>query len=221
MSPLDPSTHPEVQALTAQTDQFAAIAQSYAVTSPVQFEDAGEQLKQIKGALKRLDDLRNNMTRPLDVAKKAIMDFFRAPEEKLTRAESGIKRAMIGYSQEQERVRQEEQRRADEAARKEQAKLAEQARKAEAAGKVERAAQLEERAATVVAPVIHREAPRVSGINTRDVWKFEITDASKVPREFLMVDESKLRRYVSAMKGDSVVAGVRVYSEKQMAAGAA
>jgi hypothetical protein len=248
---------PEVKALTVQTEQFEALALTYKVTTPVQYADAGEQLKQVKAAMKRLDDLRKGMTRPLDAAKKAIMDFFRAPEEKLVRAESGIKRAMIAYSAEQERIRREEQRKAEEAARRERDRLEAIARETErkarekaeaerkaadaaaAAGRAAEAAKLmakaaatEERAAAkaeeaaqqaamIVAPVIQREPQRIVGVATRELWKFEIVDPAAVPREYLMVDESKIRKVVGALKGDTVIAGVRVYSEKNLAAGAA
>lgn len=248
---------PEVKALTVQTEQFEALALTYKVATPVQYADAGEQLKQVKAAMKRLDDLRKGMTRPLDVAKKAIMDFFRAPEEKLVRAESGIKRAMIAYSDEQERIRREEQRKAEEAARKERERLEAVAREAErkarekadaerkaaeaaaAAGRAAEAAKLmakaaatEERAAVkaeeaaqqasmVVAPIIQREPQKIAGISNRETWRFEVLDASLVPREFLTVDEHKIRKYVAAMKGDAKIAGVRIYSEKILASGAA
>lgn len=254
---INPASDPEVKALTVQTEQFEALALTYRVSTPVQYTDAGEQLKQIKTAMKRLDDLRKGMTRPLDAAKKAIMDFFRAPEEKLTRAEAGIKRAMIAYSDEQERIRREEQRKAEEAARKERERLEDIAREterkarekaeserkaaeaataagraAEAAKLMARAAATEERAAAkaeevtqqaamVVAPVIHREAPKVSGISTREVWLFDVVDAAAVPREYLMVDESKIRKVVGALKGDTCIAGIRVYSDKRMASGTA
>lgn len=258
MSPdINPALDPEVKALTVQTEQFEALALTYKVASPVQYTDAGEQLKQIKAAMKRLDDLRKGMTRPIDAAKKAIMDFFRAPEDKLARAESGIKRAMLMYSEEQERIRREEQRKAEEAARKERERLEAIARETErkarekadaerkaadaaaAGGRAAEAAKLmakaqatEERAAAkaeeaaqqaamVVAPIIQREAPKVSGISTREVWLFEVTDPVAVPREYLMVDESKIRKVVGALKADTVIAGVRVYSDKRMASGSA
>jgi hypothetical protein len=254
---VNPASDPEVKALTVQTEQFEALALTYRVTTPVQYADAGEQLKQVKAAMKRLDDLRKGMTRPLDAAKKAIMDFFRTPEEKLSRAEAGIKRAMIAYSDEQERIRREEQRKAEEAARKERERIEAFAREAErkgrekaeaerkaaeaaaSAGRAAEAAKLmakaaatEERAAAkseeatqqaamVVAPVISREPPKVSGISTREVWLFEVTDPAAVPREYLVVDESKIRKVVGALKGDTRIAGVRVYSDKRMASGAA
>lgn len=84
-----------------------------------------------------------------------------------------------------------------------------------------KAATLESQAQTVVAPIIRRDPPKVTGINYREAWKFEVTDVSLVPREYLMVDETKIRKIVQAMKGDTKIAGVRVYSEKQIASGAA
>ena len=87
-----------------------------------------------------------------------------------------------------------------------------------AAEKVE---DLQLREAMVVAPVVDREAPKVAGIATREVWRFEVTDPALVPREYLVVDESKIGKVVRALKGDAVIAGVRVYSERQLASSAA
>lgn len=77
------------------------------------------------------------------------------------------------------------------------------------------------RAATTVAPVIVRDPPKVAGVSTREVWKFEITDPAAIPREYLVVDEARIRKVVQALKGDAKIAGVRVYPERQIAAGAA
>jgi hypothetical protein len=216
----DPSTNPEVRELTRQTQELAALGVAYSVKTQGEYLHAGEDLKRIKAAKDRLEKLRKSMTQPLDAAKKAIMDFFRGPEAQLEDAERRIKRAMIAYQDEQERIWREEQRRAEEAARKERERLAAQAQKAAASGKVEKAADLEQRAAAVVAPVIHREPPKVTGVATREVWKFEVTDPAAVPREYLMVDEKKLGAVVRAMKGDTNIPGVRVWSEKSLAAGA-
>lgn len=211
----------DVREVTAATQALVALAGSYQVTTAEQYSNAGADLTRVKAAQKRLEAVRKAITQPLDAAKKAVMDFFREPEAKLVDAENRIKRSMIAFSDEQDRIRREEQRRADEAARKERERIEAQAKKAAESGKTEKAADLEQRAATVVAPVIHREAPTVAGINYRDTWKFEVTDAALVPREYLIVDESKIRKVVGALKADTQIAGVRVWSEKQIAAGAA
>lgn len=216
-----PELKPEAKQLIAQTDAILAEAESYKVSTAQQFADAGDVLKRIKGHQKKLDETESGITKPINDGLKAIRDLFRGPKERAAKAESLVKRAMIAYSEEQERIRREEQRKADEAAQKERDRLAAQAAKAAASGKVEKAEALEERASTVVAPVIHREAPKVSGVNMREAWKFEITDDSLVPREYLSVDEKKIRAVVSALKGGTSIPGVRVYSEKQLASSAA
>lgn len=212
---------PEVRELETTVNDLAVYAGGFKVATPEQYSVAGLDLTRIKAARKRLDDIRTGITRPMDAAKKAVLDFFRAPGDKLDQAERLIKRAMITFDEEQERIRQEEQRRADEAARKERDRLDAQAKKAAESGKPEKAAQLEQRAATVVAPVIQREPPKVTGISTREAWKFEVENEMLVPREYLIVDESKIRKVVGALKGDTRIPGVRVWPEKQIAAGAA
>ena len=175
------STNPAVIELTEQSETLFTVCTAYKVANPADYEVAGLELRRVKDAQKRLDELRKSMTRPLDAAKKAIMDFFRAPEDKLAKAEAGIKRAMVTYQDEQERLRREEQRRAEEAARRERERLAEQAREAErkarekaeaerkaaeeaaAAGRAEEAAKLQARAAATEA----KAAEKVEAIETR------------------------------------------------------
>lgn len=212
---------PEVQELTTETRSLVALVSNFSVATAEQYTDAGEHLKRVKGAKDRLEKLRKSMTSPLDQAKKAIMDFFRGPSDQLDQAESRIKRGMIAFTEEQDRLRREEQARADEKARKEKEALEARAKKAEQSGKVEKAAELEQQAAAVVAPVVTRDPPRVIGTSIREAWKFEITNEMDLPREFLVPDESKIRRVVQAMKGDTKIPGVRVWAEKQLASGTA
>lgn len=214
----DLTSKPEVREIIQTTDTLLAVGTSYAVVTAADYQVAGEELKRVKDAQKKLDELRRGMTRPLDAAKKAIMDFFRGPEEKLARAEAGIKRAMLTYSQAEEKKRREAQARAEEAARKERERLEAQAAKAAAAGKVEKAAILEQAAAATVAPIAVPEPAKVAGVSMREVWKFEVVDPAAVPREFLVVDEKKIGAIVKALKGDTNIAGIRVYVEKTLAA---
>jgi hypothetical protein len=211
----------DVREVTAETQAIVSLAGSFQVVTAEQYMTAGAELTRIAAAQKRIESVRMAITRPMDAAKKAVLDFFRDPETKLETAKNTIKRAMIAYDEVQRRAREEEQRKADEIARKERERIEAQARKAAESGKVEKAVQLEQRAQAVVAPIIQREPPRVAGVNFRDVWKFEVTDPASVPREYLAVDEQKIRKIVGALKGDTQIAGVRVWSEKQIAAGGA
>jgi hypothetical protein len=51
--------------------------------------------------------------------------------------------------------------------------------------------------------------------HTRKRWKFEVTDAMQVPRQYLMVDDRLLRAAVS--DGEREIPGVRIYAEDDLA----
>lgn len=189
------------------------------VTNADQMESAAAMLRDVKALQKDADAAQKSLTQPLEHEKKTIIAWFRdRVTSKLDAAENRLKRAILGYQAEQDRIRREAQRAADEAARKERERLERQAAKAEAAGKVEKAEQIAERAQMVVAPVVQTEAPKVQGVSTRGIWKYEIADAAAVPREYLMPDEKKIGQVVRALKGDANIPGVRVWEEKTLAA---
>lgn len=217
----DIADRPEVRAVLSQVDELESFAATYQVTTAAQYEAGAEDLKRVKAAQKKLEDTRTGITGPLNESLKAINNLFRLPGDRLARIERVIKGKLMGYAEEQERIRREEQRKAEAAAQREKERLEALARKAQEAGRIEAAERHEERAAAVVAPVIQREPPKVAGLATREVWKFEVVDPGKVPREFLMIDEQRIRRYVAAMKAEARIDGVRVYAERQLAAGAA
>ncbi|HUT62169.1 MAG TPA: hypothetical protein VNA25_30385 [Phycisphaerae bacterium] len=113
-----------------------------------------------------------------------------------------------------------EAREAEERARREaEEKRLEAALKAEAEGKKAEAAALLEApvevapvAAVVVMPT--PEPPKVEGAGAMiTVWDFEIVNEGEIPREYLLVNESAIRRVVSALKGQTHIPGVRVFSK--------
>lgn len=107
-------------------------------------------------------------------------------------------------------------------AAKEANKFDSKAERAESAG-AEKVATLQAEAASVVAPIIQRAPPKIAGLSMRETWKFEITDASKINRAFLMPDEAKIRKQVGALKGDAgqiIGEGVRIWPEKVPASAA-
>ena len=85
-------------------------------------------------------------------------------------------------------------------------------------GKEEKADALMAQAEMIVAPVITtQEAPKVKGVATKTIWKFEITDVSQLPREYMTPDTTKIGSVVRATKGTLPIAGVRIYSEEVIA----
>jgi hypothetical protein len=205
---------PVLREIAASSESLVIDARSLVISSPEGYEFAAGKLQEVKGRIKALEALRKSMTRPLDEAKSKIMDLFRAPAERLEQAEAGLKRALVVFSDAQERKRREEQARLEEAARKEREKLQRQAEAAAAKGREERAAVLEATAAAVVAPIAQTVAPKVAGVSFRSIWRAEVVDASLVPREYLMVDQAKLDKVAAALKGDTVIAGVKVREDR-------
>lgn len=209
---------------------LVAFARACAIKTAEQYSGAAEYLKSIKGLLKGIEDARTRITRPINEALRAVNAQAKDASTPLATAEMQIKRAMIAYSDEQERIRREEQRKADEAARREQEKLQERAAKAAASGKVEKAVELETRAASVVAPIINREPPKISGIGARENWRAECTDLKalvkavaegRAPLSYLQANDKVLGAQARSLKSDFVCDGVRVWADKNLAAGAA
>lgn len=144
-------------------------------------------------------------------AERQAAEERRRIEEKARRAaEEADARAARARSEEGRRKAQEEADRirreaAEKAAQEkikaeaEQARLREEARQREA-----------ELAAAIPAAVAKVET---KGISKREDWDFEVLDEAAIPREFLAVDEVKLRKYAKAMKASANVPGVRFYAK--------
>lgn len=209
---------PEVRELTKRSGELAENYDNFQVTTPAEFEGGAEHLRVIKSMQKELEAQRTTITKPMNDAKNAVIAFFRPFETRLGNAEQAVKRALSGWKSAQDRIAREKQRDEDERARKERERLADAAREADTKGRHARAATLEERASEHVAPIVQSEAPKAEGVAFRKVWKFRITDPQKIPREYLTVDEKKIGGVVRALKGDTRIAGVEVYSEDVPAA---
>ncbi len=218
-----------------QTDSTAATAalaraEALVISNHEQYEAAVAELKAIKAKFNEVDGHRKELKKPLDEAVTKLQAFFRSPLDFLIRAESILKRKVLAYQQEQEIIRRKEQAKLDEAARKEQAKLAEQAAKAAAAGKVEKAELLQQRATTVVAHTVVREAPKVSGLSTRKTYSAEVTDLQalvkavaegRAPLSFLQANYTVLNQQARSLKTEFVCDGVKVIESDSLAASAA
>lgn len=224
MQILEAQISPEAEALAKETEIILESYQGMVVKNNETFLSAGNELKTIKGKLNDLDTLRKSMTRPLDTAKKAIMEFFRVPQERLEKAEGTIKRAMLQFQQEQEAIRRKEEARLREQARKEEerkkAALDARADKAAAKGDLQKAEELRQQKEQVFvpAPVVNSSVAKVAGVATKQVWKFEVVDANLIPREYMIPDMVKIGAMVRATKGTIPIAGIEMFVEETLSA---
>lgn len=207
---------------------LASARQSYAViTTGDMCEAAGEDLKAIKGAQKRLEDSRTTITKPLLEAQRAVNALFKGPTETLTEAERIVKRGILGYQETEERKRREAEAAAAEVARKEREKLEAQAARAANAGKLEKAEVLQAAASAIPERVeIASAAPKIEGLATRSIWRAEVTDKGALVRYvaerpewlgLLEVNMTALSAVARAQKDALAIPGVKAVEERLLA----
>lgn len=161
---------------------------------------------EVKKASKKIEDARKGYVGPLNEHVREVNALAAEVRAPLERAEAALKKQLNAYAAQQELDR----RKAEEKARQEAA--AEQERlNAEAAAGVE---------APVVPEVVMPET--VSAVRTasgtafmQGHWTFEVTDLSKVPAEFLMLDEKKIRAAIKT--GTRSIPGLNIFEQKSVA----
>lgn len=197
----------------------------YAITicREAEFEKAGEFLKRIKSDFKTIEAIRKDVVSPIDEAKKEAQEFFKPLLNRLADAEAKIKNAMAGFLDSQRLAAEKERQKAIvaaiEAEERQRAKIQAQAQKAADLGKIEKAEALGLLAESVSIAAIIPESniAKVEGVHERSVWGFEIVDPSKIPLQFLIVDEKKIGKYVSAMRECGEIPGVKIFKKTVLA----
>jgi hypothetical protein len=86
-------------------------ARNLEITTAADFEDAGERLKGIKGAMKRVVDFFKPTKQAQDEAKRRILAAEKQLLDPLAEAEGLAKRAMLSYQAEEQRKAEVERRR--------------------------------------------------------------------------------------------------------------
>lgn len=181
-----------------------------------------EMLKQVNQAKLALRDLRNEiksvfepMKKKAYAAYKEILEQWKKIEAPVVEAEKYCDKLLAAWFAEQRRQREEAERKRLEAIRKqreeEERKLRE-ALKAEEEGRKSDAERLLEEAIEKKPAVIppKPKPQKLEGVYSRIDYDFEIIDESKIPREYLRPDETKIRRAIREAKGEIEIPGIKV-----------
>lgn len=221
----------EIVTVTEQAMTWPLRATALVIEDSVTYVQASEFLKDIKALRKEVDAAFDPIISKAHDAHKEACGQKKRAEAPLAEAEQIIKRGLVAWDDAQEQIRRAEERR-----------LAELARQEAERQRIEEAAALEREAGASVdaqeAYYLRREAealietpivtppvfvpsstPKVAGLSYREVWKFRVVQAAKVPREYLIVDEIKIGQIVRALKGETKIDGIEVYREKVASAG--
>ncbi len=203
---------------TSQTTVTKAKELALAIVDNATLGVAADFLLEIKRRRKMWAEWNKPAKQKLDALKRELLDREQEIDEPMMRAENEIlKPAISRFSVEQESKRKEEEDklRAKQQKRIDDAKIKE-AERLEKAGQNDLAMETIKRP-DIVPPVIVPRAEAPSGISFREIWKFEIVDANLVPREYLVIDDKKIAGVARALKGETRIPGIRVYSEKMVA----
>jgi|GEM_PF-5691480 len=187
-------------------------AQGLTITTMQDYEQADAYLSRNKAMQRAWSDF----TQPSVDAANAAADAARSVRDKILKPlrewEATIKATMLGWNRAQERHRQEAERQAQEDAQL-QAAL-----HAESAGNGQEAEAILNGQITTP-PVILPPQPTTARAQVRENWTYRIVNAALIPREYLLVDEAKLRKVVKAMKGATRIPGIDAFDEGTIAAG--
>lgn len=196
------------------------------IETPEQFEMAVEcvrGLKQLEKVIREDSDpdiqQAHTLHKSLITKRDKLIDPIVAFYKKLTGNATEFTREQERLRlAEEQRQREENQRIADEQARQQREKeQIDAAVTAETEGDTELAEQIIQapqvvEAPYVAPPVVRSTVPSIKGVSkVRKNWKCRVLDESKVPREFLMVDQKKLDKYAEAMEAKGDVAGCEFY----------
>ncbi len=217
----------ETGAVTAEALTWPQRAKSTTVTDATTYTAACELLKGIKALRQRISETFDSHISRAFQAHRALCREKQDAEAPLSEAEGILKRALVAFDDEQERLR-----RLEEARLREEARIREEQQQLEVAAAMELEAQrtddhtlLLEAMDLVEQPVaeptvlVQRTTPKVSGISFRETWKYKVVDLSKVPREYLMLDAVKVGGVVRALKAGTNIPGIQAYPDKGVGAG--
>jgi hypothetical protein len=181
-------------------------AKALEVTDDESNVQAAETLSTAKAIFKRIETKRKAIIEEPDGFVRAVNRVTKSLKDDLSEIEATIKPKMGRYAQEQERQRREAERRAQEEAKRLQAEAE------------RRAKETNTEPVKVEAPAIPQKETPVRTAHgtttTAKVWKHEVTDETKVPREYLMVNEAKVRQAVK--DGVREIPGVNIFQETQV-----
>lgn len=185
----------------AEGNEFVLAARKVSISSNEDYENAAEFLKSVAALEKKIKETFKPIKQSMDAAKKSVLamekEALGPPMEAKT--ELGIK--MRAYTAEIEKKREAEAKRAEAAAKRDAKKMG-----------------VPQSTVPIQAP--KTEIPKAKGVTHKTIWKFEITDPSKINPEYMTPDMTKIGKLVRAVGADaanSIGKGVRVYSEQTTA----
>jgi hypothetical protein len=192
---------------------IASQAHALKVIDHASYETMAQFVLTLRKMVKYFEDLYRPRIKQADDVTKALREDMRRLQQPALVAQAYGDNELAAYDALRERIAEEkrlkEQAEKDEHEKREKEQLAELLRKL---GQNDSAQDVLTAPSEEPPVFVPKDTPRIAGLTYREDWKFEITDLSVVPREYLIADDVKIGRVVRALKGTTNIPGVRVYS---------
>ena len=201
--------------LETEVTSLATQARQFAIANAEDYSAAGNLWATLKDMRAKVAEAFDDIISKAHAAHKAAVAQKKKHDDPLEQGQKAIKQRMIGWDQEQERLRKLEQARIDaENKRKAEEDALELAAELEKAGEVHAAAEVLEAPLQVQQAIIPKSVPKVEGFSYRSNWVFDVLDVNAVPREYLCLDLVKIGQIVRAMKGATNIPGIKPREER-------
>lgn len=183
----------ELSVVRGQATKALAAANELVIQTDADMESAADVLSKIKKVGKLIKERKEQITQPLNDALKSARGLFAPLEQNHEEAERVIKNKMLAYQREVADRNRIEQERV--AARVEKGTMKQET----AVAKIESQQEVKKQA-----------EGKVGKVTTRKITKYRVVDETKLPREFLIPNISKINE---ALKAGQEVSGAESYQE--------
>lgn len=184
----------EIKKIEDEISPLIATAESCVVDSVEAVDNASLFLKEIKDKEKRIEEKRQEITKPLNESLRAVNDLFKKLVAPLVKARATVTEKILSW-------RREEQKRIDEENAR-LAKLQEEQRK---------------KGIEVTEPVkVEKVENKIGNVQAVKRWTFEITDFAKVPDRYKIINTTEINQAIKEGKRGEDIPGVRIFQDEKI-----
>lgn len=181
----------ELLAEASEAKEVLDMVRKYEIDGQEDYDFANEALGDVKAAWKDLDAKQKKVTKPLNDVLKEVRGWFKPAKDFYSQAEALWKSKILD---------------AHKRAEEEQDKALRAAQEAHQSGDVEAV-----REAMVRSNV--SEIQQASNVTLSKSWDFEIVDAGKIPREYLIPDVKAISGVIKSLGDRANIPGIRVFEK--------
>lgn len=204
------------------------------VTDDDSKNNALAEIKTIRGYAKLVEQKRTELVKPLRDSVNEINDYAKKLLKPINDADLHIKNHLLSYEKKLQKIRDEELKRIAEERNKKEAELRaeieakkqeqsfaamfdepEVAQKKQVELDVQEARRLHEIERDNSKETKFANSMKVSGV--RNVWKMKVTDESKVPRQYMVVDAKKVMDAFRESQNNLQIDGIEFFQEQTLA----